>query len=77
MILEFRHHLHNISKNMRCLKVKTQDDNCEQATKNFSLHDSKPIYFDFRLNLHDMGLKKKKFQTIIDFNKIVYYVQTF
>ena len=34
---------------MRCLKIKTQDDNCEQAMKNFSLHHSKPIYFDFNL----------------------------
>ena len=48
---------------MRCLKVKTQDDNCEQATKNFSLHDSKPIYFDSRLNLNDMG-KKNFFLTV-------------
>ena len=40
---------------MRCLKIKTQDDNCEQATKNFSLHHSKPIYFDF-------NFLKKKFE---------------
>ena len=46
------------SKNMRCLKIKTQDDNCEQATKKFSLHHSKPIYFDFKLNLHCCELKK-------------------
>ena len=49
MILEFRHHLHIISKNMRCLKIKTQDDNCEQATKN--KHHSKPIYFDLMILL--------------------------
>ena len=28
---------------------KTQDDNCEQVTKNFSLHHSIPIYFDIKL----------------------------
>ena len=32
---------------MRCLKIKTQDDNCEQATKN--KHHSKPIYFDLMI----------------------------
>ena len=42
---------------MRCLKIKTQDDNCEQATKNFSLQHSKPIYFDFKLNLHQKTTK--------------------
>ena len=45
---------------MRCLKIKTQDDNCEQAMKNFSLHHSKPIYFDFNLK-RMIGIGKKIF----------------
>ena len=64
MILEFRHHLHIISKNMRRLKIKTQDDNCEQATKNFSLNHSKPIYFDFKLKTN---YKFKLSRAIISF----------
>ena len=58
MILEFRHHLLIILKNKRGLKIKTQDDNSEQATKNFSLHHSKPIYLDFKLNFL-LNAKKK------------------